>query len=53
MKNVMHFKSQKDRLDYLRGGFEEIIPKKVEDAPKGKKKTKKKAAKKGAKKDEV
>jgi len=26
---VMHFKSQKERLDYLRGGFEEIIPQEV------------------------
>ena len=23
---VLHFKSQKERLDYLKGGFEEIIP---------------------------
>ena len=27
--NVLHFKSQKERLDYLRGGFEEIIPQEV------------------------
>ena len=27
---VMHFKSQKERLDYLKGNFEEIIPKEVE-----------------------
>lgn len=26
---VMHFKSQKERLDYLRGGFEEIVPTEV------------------------
>ena len=24
--NVLHFNSQKERLDYLRGGFEEIKP---------------------------
>ena len=43
---VMHFKSQKERLDYLKGGFEEIIPTEVkEEEPKPKK------AKKGKKKD--
>ena len=26
---VMHFKSQKERLDYLRGNFEEIVPQEV------------------------
>ncbi len=26
---VLHFKSQKERLDYLKGGFEEIIPTEV------------------------
>lgn len=26
---VMHFNSQKERLDYLKGGFEEIIPQEV------------------------
>lgn len=26
---VLHFKSQKERLDYLKGGFEEIIPQEV------------------------
>ena len=30
---VMHFKSQKERLDYLKGGFEEIIPTEVEEKP--------------------
>lgn len=43
---VLHFKSQKERLDYLKGGFEEIIPTEVkEEEPKPKK------AKKGKKKD--
>lgn len=64
MKEVMHFKSQADRLAFLKGGFEEITPKKVEKpakkaekdakpAEKPKKKASKKATKKGAKKDEV
>lgn len=26
---VLHFNSQKERLDYLRGGFEEIVPTEV------------------------
>ena len=26
---VLHFKTQKERLDYLRGGFEEIVPQEV------------------------
>ena len=26
---VMHFKSQKERLDYLKGGYEEILPSEV------------------------
>lgn len=26
MKEILHFKSQKERLDYLKGGFEEIKP---------------------------
>lgn len=29
---VMHFKSQKERLDYLKGNYEEIIPQKAEEA---------------------
>lgn len=49
MKQVMHFKSQKERLAYLRGKFEEIVPnevKEVEEEPK-------KAKKKGKKKDDT
>ena len=42
---VMHFKSQKERLDYLKGNFEEIEPKEVKEEPKPKK------ARKGKKKD--
>ena len=28
--NIIHFKNQKDRLDFLKGNFEEIEPKKAE-----------------------
>lgn len=61
-KPVVHFKSQEERLDYLKGGFEEIIPKVAEKAKNdavNEEKTRKKASKtkkttkKGAKKDEV
>lgn len=34
MKQIMHFKSTKERLDYLRGGFEEIVPTEVKEEPK-------------------
>lgn len=27
--NVIHFKNQKDRLDFLKGNFEEIIPQEI------------------------
>lgn len=27
--NVLHFNSQKERLDFLKGGFKEIIPQEV------------------------
>lgn len=50
---VMHFKSQKERLDYLKGNFEEIIPTEVEskvaEEPKAEKPKKQK---KGKKKDD-
>ncbi len=46
MKTVMHFKSQKERLKYLRGGFEEIVPDEVEVAEEEPKKAKKKGKKK-------
>lgn len=46
---ILHFKSQKERLDYLKGNFEEIVLEKVvEDEPKAEEKPKK--AKKSAKK---
>ncbi len=48
---VMHFKTQKERLDYLKGGFEEIQPKEVKEEPK--KEEPKKAKKKGKKKDDT
>lgn len=50
MKNkIMHFNSTKERLEYLKNGLTEIIPKEVE------KKTEKKPKKAGKakKKDEV
>ena len=66
MKEVIHFKSQEDRMAYLKGGFEEITPKKVtktakkepvdekKSQNKASKSTKsKKTTKKGAKKDEI
>lgn len=49
---IMHFNSQKERLDYIRGGFEEIVPEvaekkveKTEEKPKKAKKSAKKAKK--------
>lgn len=45
---VMHFRSQKERLDYLKGNYEEIIPQEaVEEKPK------KKSSKKKEKKDDA
>lgn len=44
MKQAVHFRSQKERLDFLKGNFEEIVPKKAR---------KKATKKKEAKKDEV
>lgn len=52
---ILHFKSQKERLDYLKGGFEEIVLPKVEEEPKEaveKPKKAKKSAKKSKKEDE-
>lgn len=52
---ILHFKSQKERLDYLKGNFEEIILPKVEEEPKEaeeKPKKAKKSAKKSKKEDE-
>lgn len=55
MSNVIHFNSPKERLDFVRGKFEEIIPieaeKAVEQTEEKPKKAKKKA-KKGKKEDE-
>lgn len=34
MKEVVHFNSQKERLAYLKGEFEEIIPEEVKSEPK-------------------
>lgn len=47
METIMHFKSQKERLEYLRGEFEEIMPQEVSEV----KDEPKKAKKKGKKKD--
>lgn len=52
---ILHFKSQKERLDYLKGNFEEIVLPKVEEEPKEaveKPKKAKKSAKKSKKEDE-
>lgn len=51
---ILHFKSQKERLDYIKGNFEEIILPKVEEEPKEaeeKPKKAKKSAKKSKKED--
>ena len=69
MKEVIHFNTQEERMAYLKGGFEEITPKKVTKTAKNEdlsaenekkyqnkasKSTKsKKTTKKGAKKDEI
>ena len=34
MKQIMHFKSTKERLDYLHDDFEEIVPKEIKEEPK-------------------
>lgn len=50
---IMHFKSQKERLDFLKGNFEEIKPIKAEAKeiiPKEKAEEKPKKASKGKKK---
>ena len=52
---ILHFKSQEERLDYLKGNFEEIVLPKVEEEPKEaeeKPKKAKKSAKKSKKEDE-
>ena len=51
MKQIIHFNSSKERLDYLRGGFEEIVPTEVKEEPK-EEKPKKASKKKGKKKDD-
>lgn len=56
MREIMHFSTTKERLKYLTGGFEEIIPvevtekapEKVEDEPE-EAKTEKKSPKKASK----
>ena len=55
MSNVIHFESQEARLAYLKGKYEEIIPKKASEKAPAKKKTtaKKKASKKKEVEDEV
>lgn len=39
---VIHFKSQEERLAYLKGGLEEVVPKKAEAKEKPNKKKSKK-----------
>lgn len=51
MSEIIHFNSQKDRLSFLKGGYEEIIPKKAEE-PVAVEETKKTSRKKGKKKDD-
>lgn len=34
MKEVVHFNTQKERLAYLRGDFEEIVPIEIKEEPK-------------------
>lgn len=61
MKHVIHFKSTKERLDYLKGNFEEIEPVEVKEETKAEpvevepiaKPKKKKASKKKEKKDDA
>lgn len=54
---IMHFNSQKERLAYLKGGFEEIIPVEAVEEEKAeepvKEEPKPKKAKKGKKKDDT
>lgn len=63
MREILHFKSEKEKIAYLKGEFREILPKEVEEEPvekqaveeepsEEKPKAKKKSSKKG-KKDEV
>lgn len=52
MKEIVHFNNQRERLAYLKGGFEEIVPvEAVIEDEKPKKSAKK--GKKGKKKDEI
>lgn len=46
---IMHFNSQRERIAYLRGGYEEIIPVIAKDEPEKAKETPKKAKKKAKK----
>lgn len=41
MKEVMHFRTEKERLAYLKGNFEEIVPQKASKPKKKAKKAKK------------
>ena len=51
MKKVIHFKSTKERLDFLRGKHEEIVPVEVKPVEVEEEKPKKKSQSKGKKKD--
>lgn len=55
MREIMHFNSLEERLAYLRGGYEEIVPVEVKETPNtATSKTEGKSKKKKAKKiDEV
>lgn len=49
---IMHFNSPKERLDFVRGKFEEIKPEVAEEKVEEKPKKAKKSAKKSKKEDE-
>lgn len=53
MKNVLHFKSPQERLAYLKGDLEEIVPKEAKREKAKSEPKKKTTKKKGTKKDEV
>ena len=55
MKQIIHFRSQEERLAYLKGELKEVVPKKAEkpsEKEEKPKKAKKPAEKKAVKKEE-
>lgn len=49
MKEIVHFNSQKERLAYIKGEFEEIVPEEVKEEPVKAEKTESKSKKKSKK----